>query len=56
MLQTNLKNYIDRSALQFVTGDLDLNKDWDNYVKGVKALKLDRYLQILQQSYDSSSK
>ncbi|MBB3111726.1 putative aldouronate transport system substrate-binding protein [Paenibacillus phyllosphaerae] len=56
MLQTNIKNYIEQNALQFVTGNKDLNKDWDSYVQGLQDLKLDRYLEILQKAYDSSSK
>lgn len=56
MLQTNLRNYIEQNELQFITGNKDLNKDWDAYVKGLKDLKLDRYLEILQKAYDSSVK
>ena len=36
-------------------GNKDLDKDWDAYVKGLKDLKLDRYLEILQKAYDSSN-
>lgn len=56
MLQTNLKNYIEQNQLQFITGNKDLNKDWDAYVKGLKDLKLVRYLEILQTAYDQSAK
>ncbi|AIQ57157.1 extracellular solute-binding protein [Paenibacillus borealis] len=56
MLQTNLRNYIEQNELQFITGNKDLNKDWDAYVKGLKDLKLDRYLEILQKAYDVSAK
>ncbi|OKP87508.1 ABC transporter substrate-binding protein [Paenibacillus helianthi] len=56
MLQTNLRNYIEQNELQFITGNKDLNKDWDAYVKGLKDLKLDRYLEILQKAYDASVK
>lgn len=56
MLQTNIRNYIDQNALQFVTGSKDLDKDWDAYVQGLKDLKLDRYLEILQKAYDASVK
>lgn len=55
MLQTNLKNYIEQNELAFVTGNKDLNKDWDAYVKGLKDLQLDRYLEILQKAYDASA-
>lgn len=56
MLQTNLKNYIEQNELQFVTGNKDLDKDWDAYVKGLKDLQLDRYLEILQTAYDKLAK
>jgi len=56
ILQTNIRNYIDQNALQFVTGSKDLDKDWDSYVKGLQNLKLDRYLEILQTAYDNSAK
>ncbi|GIO15181.1 ABC transporter substrate-binding protein [Cohnella xylanilytica] len=55
MLQTNIRTYIDENSLQFVTGHKSLDKDWDGYVKGLKDLKLDRYLEILQKAYDSST-
>ncbi len=56
ILQTNIRNYIEQNALQFVTGNKDLDKDWDSYVKGLENLKLGRYLEILQSAYDASSK
>jgi putative aldouronate transport system substrate-binding protein len=56
ILQTNLKNYIEQNALQFVTGNKSLERDWDSYVKGLQDLKLDRYLEILQKAYDTSTK
>jgi putative aldouronate transport system substrate-binding protein len=56
MLKTNIKNYIDQNALQFITGAKDLNKDWDSYVDGLNKLNLKRYLEIMQQSYDKSFK
>jgi putative aldouronate transport system substrate-binding protein len=56
LLQTNIKTYIEQSALQFVTGNKDLNKDWDAYVKGLEGLKLNRYLEILQKAYDATAK
>jgi putative aldouronate transport system substrate-binding protein len=56
MLQTNIRDYIEQNALQFVTGNKDLDKDWDSYVQGLKNLKLDRYIEILQTAYDASVK
>ncbi|WP_426454542.1 ABC transporter substrate-binding protein [Paenibacillus sp. S-38] len=55
MMQTNIKDYIDQNALQFVTGTKSLDKDWDAYVKGLEDLNMKRYLEIMQASYDSST-
>jgi putative aldouronate transport system substrate-binding protein len=55
MLQTNITNYVNQSALQFITGNKNLDKDWDAYVKGFDGLDLKTYLTIMQKSYDSST-
>nr|WP_189010579.1 extracellular solute-binding protein [Paenibacillus marchantiophytorum] len=55
LMQTNIKDYIDKSALQFVTGAKSLDKDWDAYVKGLDALNIKRYIELMQQSFDSST-
>ncbi|WP_020620319.1 extracellular solute-binding protein [Paenibacillus daejeonensis] len=54
ILQTNIKSYIEQNALQFITGNKSLEKDWDAYVKGLQDLQIDRYLEILQKAYDAS--
>jgi putative aldouronate transport system substrate-binding protein len=54
-LQTNINNYVDQNALQFITGSKSLDKDWDAYVKGLDGLGLSRYLQIQQDAFDKSS-
>ncbi|MCM3628279.1 extracellular solute-binding protein [Paenibacillus glycanilyticus] len=53
ILQSNIKNEIDQSAMQFITGQLDLDKDWTSYVERLKTLGSDRYVGIMQQAYDS---
>ncbi|MNZ79454.1 hypothetical protein D3C78_980580 [compost metagenome] len=55
IMQTNIKDYIDQSTLQFITGNKSLDKDWDAYVKGLEALNIKGYLDILQKSYESSN-
>ncbi|NMO94962.1 ABC transporter substrate-binding protein [Paenibacillus lemnae] len=55
MMRTNIKDYIDQNALQFVTGAKSLDKDWDAYIKGLESLNLARYLEIMQSSYDNST-
>ncbi|MBP3961253.1 extracellular solute-binding protein [Paenibacillus lignilyticus] len=52
LLQSNIKHEIDESAMAFITGQLDLDKDWSAYVKGLNALGSNRYVTILQQAYN----
>jgi putative aldouronate transport system substrate-binding protein len=51
-LQTNIENYTQQNALQFITGSKNLDSDWDAYVKGLDGLGLKRYLEIQQTAYD----
>jgi putative aldouronate transport system substrate-binding protein len=51
-LQTNIDNYVQQNALQFVTGSKNIDTDWDSYVKGLEGLGLKRYLEIQQAAYD----
>ncbi|RED63199.1 extracellular solute-binding protein [Cohnella lupini] len=55
-LQNYIKNYIEENALEFVTGNKSLSEDWEEYVKGLKDMKISRYLEILQKAYDRSLK
>ncbi|GAB3839068.1 ABC transporter substrate-binding protein [Kribbella italica] len=55
-LQTNIENYTQQNALQFITGSKDIDKDWDAYVKGLESLGLKRYLEIQQTAYDKAPK
>ena len=52
---TTIGDEVDVYFAKFVTGELDLDKDWDAYVKGMSGLGLDRYMEILQRSYDSGN-
>ncbi|MFC5652953.1 ABC transporter substrate-binding protein [Paenibacillus solisilvae] len=54
MLQTNIKNYVNQNALQFITGNKDLNKDWDAYIKGLNELQVNRYVAIMQKAYNAT--
>lgn len=53
-LRTNITSYIDQNALQFVTGSLSLEDDWDNYVSGLEQLNFARYQEMMQKAYDAS--
>ncbi|GAB4436523.1 MAG: ABC transporter substrate-binding protein [Chloroflexi bacterium OHK40] len=53
-LRTNITDYINQNALQFVTGTRDLDTEWDAYVAELEQLGLPRYLELMQQAYDAA--
>jgi putative aldouronate transport system substrate-binding protein len=55
-LQTNIENYVQQNALQFITGSKNIDSEWDDYVKGLEGLGLKRYLEIQQTAYDKMPK
>ena len=53
-LRTNINTYVGESIAKFIVGDLNLNKDWETYLTNLKNLGLERYLQIIQTTYNAS--
>ena len=50
--RTEYESYIRQNVAAFVTGQKDVDADWDGYVKGLEAIGLDEYLAIVQAAYD----
>jgi putative aldouronate transport system substrate-binding protein len=55
-LRRTIHAYIGESVDRFIIGDLDLERDWDSYVRQLGQIGLDRYLQILGKAYEAYSK
>ncbi|MBB3111723.1 putative aldouronate transport system substrate-binding protein [Paenibacillus phyllosphaerae] len=53
VLATNLKSYIDQSALQFITGQRSLDTGWERYVEELEQMGLSKYVGIMQKGYDA---
>jgi putative aldouronate transport system substrate-binding protein len=50
---TNLiVDYVDQSLAAFVTGRLDLNRDWDRYIANLNSMGLEEWLKLTQAGYD----
>jgi len=49
--RTNIKNYVNQCLAQFATGQLDVDKDWDTYVKNLKTMGSDQLLAMDQAAY-----
>jgi len=52
-LDTVVNSYKDQSFAEFVTGGMDLDREWDSYLDRLKGLGLERYLAIYQEAYDA---
>ncbi len=50
-LETLITGYVNESIARFIIGDLDIENEWDKYVNTLEGMGLERYLEILQQSY-----
>lgn len=53
-LKTTIKDYIKQNMAQFITGNKDIEKDWDAYVQGFEGLQLQRYIEIYQKALGSN--
>ncbi len=51
-LKTDISMYAQQAFGQFVIGDLDIEKDWENYVATIEELGLTELLEIEQAAYD----
>jgi putative aldouronate transport system substrate-binding protein len=54
--QTSIYEYTQESIVRFITGDLDLDKDWDSYVSELDKMGLERYLELVEISYNAQYK
>lgn len=49
---TNIKEYINESVAQFVSGTYNFDKDWDTFKESLNNLGVERYVELLQSGYD----
>jgi putative aldouronate transport system substrate-binding protein len=54
MLTTNINTYVEESIAKFITGQLNIETDWDRFQSQLKALGIDQYLKIQQDTYNIS--
>lgn len=54
-LKSPITDYIKESMARFITGNLDIDNDWETYVQGLNNLGAERYTQLLQEAYDNSA-
>ena len=50
--KTSVLNTVNEYKVRFITGDLDVEKDWDSYLNELNANGLEDYMKLLQTVYD----
>ena len=50
-LRTAIHSHVNESTVRFLVGDLDLDADWDDYVKQLDDLGVDRFVEIYADAY-----
>lgn len=55
-LSVDLQKYISESRTAFITGNKDIDKDWDTYLKGLKDAGIDKLISVYQTAYDRKLK
>lgn len=51
-LSVAITNYVNEYMIRFITGDLDIESGWTDYVKGVENLQLSTFIKMVQRAYD----
>ena len=53
MNQVNINNIIDNKWSLWITGEADIDAEWDSYVQSVKDAGLEEVLKIRQNAFDN---
>jgi putative aldouronate transport system substrate-binding protein len=52
VLQKELHDYAKNQLARWISGDGNVNAEWDNYLKELDKIGLQRYLQVMQGVYN----
>lgn len=55
LVKTTVMDYANECLVRFVTGDMDIDREWDAYLSQLDSIGLARYLELLQKAYDQSA-
>ncbi len=53
-LRADINSYCDQMLAAFITGTKDIDADWDEYISTLKAMQVDRMIEIMQEAVDIS--
>ncbi|MCS7461973.1 ABC transporter substrate-binding protein [Paenibacillus doosanensis] len=55
-LEKTILDHVKEMMARFITGDSDIDKNWDAYLKNLENMNIKRYLEIYQTAYDANFK
>ena len=51
-INTDLTSAVERFVAQSIIGEVDIDKEWDGYIKGLEKIGLKELIDIYQKKYD----
>ncbi|MDR0562187.1 MAG: extracellular solute-binding protein [Spirochaetaceae bacterium] len=51
LLQTDLLGYVDRKMAEWISGEANIEQDWDSYLNELKRRNVDQYLAMYKKAY-----
>lgn len=54
MLESTISDYVNEMTTKFITGDRNVETEWDSYLNELKAMQVERVIEIYQQIYDAT--
>jgi putative aldouronate transport system substrate-binding protein len=55
-LRSGIHSYLHDMKMQFIMGEMDIDAEWDSYIRQLEQLGLDRYMELNQRAYDRQYK
>ncbi|MFC5464581.1 ABC transporter substrate-binding protein [Lederbergia graminis] len=55
-IEQTIRDHVSEMQARFITGDADIEKDWDKYLKTLEGMNLNRFIEIYQEAYDAKYK
>lgn len=55
-LEVTIYDYVYENVAKFISGDRDLDADWDTFQSQLKKMGLPRYLELMQKGYENQWK
>ena len=50
-LRVIITDYVNQAMTRFITGDMDLETEWDSYVQALEGMNLETYIKYFQDGY-----